>query len=273
MTVRIACAQVNLPVGDVHGCIEKTCRSIAAALDQDVDLVVLPELASCGYPLSSAGEAMECADQGSACLERWAQAAGAAVTLVAGFCERSGDDVYNSCALIDRSGVRAIYRKLHLWDREKLLFTPGSEPPPLIDTSFGRLAMPICYDLEFPELTRKLALQGADILALPTATPYKARPAGTHPMAVTLAMATARLNGIFMACGDHSGSERETAFDGGSVIVSNNGWLAAGPVEDYGEGLVVADCDLGEARTRSEASAMTCSPIGAPNSTEIANRA
>ncbi len=273
MTVRIACAQVNLPVGDVHGCIEKTCRSIAAALDQDVDLVVLPELASCGYPLSSAGEAMECADQGSACLERWAQAAGAAVTLVAGFCERSGDDVYNSCALIDRSGVRAIYRKLHLWDREKLLFTPGSEPPPLIDTSFGRLAMPICYDLEFPELTRKLALQGADILALPTATPYKARPAGTHPMAVTLAMATARLNGIFMACGDHSGSERETAFDGGSVIVSNNGWLAAGPVEDYGEGLVVAYCDLGEARTRSEASAMTCSPIGAPNSTEIANRA
>jgi 5-aminopentanamidase len=244
VTVRIACAQLNLPVGDVDGCLEKTCRAIVAARDKGADLVVLPELASCGYPLNSADEAKACADHASVCLERWTHATGGDVTVVAGFCERSGDEVYNSCALIDRSGVRAIYRKLHLWDREKLLFTPGSEAPPLIDTSFGRLAMAICYDLEFPELTRNLALQGADVLALPTATPFKPRPAGTHPMAVTLAMSTARLNGMFLACCDHCGSERGMTFDGGSVIVSNIGWLADGPVDGYGEGLVIADCDL-----------------------------
>src|SRR6266705_6348111 len=204
MSIRVACAQLNLPVGDVEGCLEKTCSAIVDARSRGAQMVVLPELASCGYPLASAEEARSCAEKGSLSLQRWQEAADGGITVIAGFSESAPDGVYNSCALIDQSGVRTIYRKLHLWDREKLLFTPGSEPPPLIDTSFGRLAMPICYDLEFPELTRKLALQGADILALPTATPYKARPAGTHPMAVTLAMATARLNGIFMACGDHS---------------------------------------------------------------------
>jgi predicted amidohydrolase len=250
MTVRIACAQLNLPVGDVPRCIEKTCEAIASARDQGADMVVLPELASCGYPLLSSEEAGSCADESSVCLDRWEDAAQKKVIVVAGFCEKAAGRVYNSCALIDRSGVRAVYRKLHLWDREKLLFAPGSDTPPVIETGVGRVAMAICYDLEFPELMRNLALHGADVLALPTATPYKPRPAGTHPMAVTLAMATARLNGIFLACCDHSGSERETAFDGGTVIVSRNGWLAAGPPKDYGEGIVVADCDLESARDK-----------------------
>jgi predicted amidohydrolase len=170
--------------------------------------------------------------------------------VIAGFSEPAPDGVYNSCALIDQSGVRAIYRKVHLWDKEKLLFSPGTAAPVLVDTSLGVIAMAICYDLEFPELTRNLALSGADLLALPTATPYSPRPNGTHPMAVTLAMATARLNGIFLACCDHCDSERGLLFDGGTVIVSNDGWLLAGPPPEYGEGLVIADCDLEAARDK-----------------------
>jgi len=213
-------------------------------------MVVLPELASCGYPLASAEEARSCAEKGSLSLQRWQEAADGGITVIAGFSESAPDGVYNSCALIDQSGVRTIYRKLHLWDREKLLFSPGTAAPVLVDTSFGVIAMAICYDLEFPELTRNLALSGADLLALPTATPYNPRPTGTHPMAVTLAMATARLNGIFLACCDHCDSERGLPFDGGSVIVSNNGWLLAGPPPEYGEGLVMADCDLEAARDK-----------------------
>lgn len=250
MIVRVACAQLNLPVGDVQGCLEKTCSAIAEARAKGADLIVLPELASCGYPLASADEARSCAERSSECLASWQKAAGDEITVIAGFAESTSDFVYNSCALIDRSGVRATYRKLHLWDREKLLFAPGSTPPALTETRFGLISMAICYDLEFPELTRNLALSGADLLALPTATPYSPRPDGTHPMAVTLAMSTARLNGMFLACCDHSGAERGIAFDGGTVIASNTGWLLAGPPEAYGEGVVVADCDLTKARNK-----------------------
>jgi predicted amidohydrolase len=206
-------------------------------------LVVLPELASSGYPLAGADEVRACAQASALCLERWSEAADG-ITVVAGFCEPAGHSIYNSCAVLDSSGVRAIYRKIHLWDREKLLFAPGDAPPPLVPTGFGPIAIAICYDLEFPELMRDVALSGAVLLALPTATPFKPRPEGTHPMSVTLAMATARLNGIFLAACDHSGAERDVAFDGGSVIVSNVGWPLAGPLAEYGEGLIVADCDL-----------------------------
>jgi predicted amidohydrolase len=244
MSVRVACAQLNLPVGDVEACLEKTCTAIADARAKGAQLIVLPELASCGYPLASADEAKSCGQKGSLSLQRWQEAAGGDVTVIAGFSESAPDGVYNSCALIDQSGVRAVYRKLHLWDKEKLLFSPGAAPPPLVHTKFGVIAMAICYDLEFPELMRNLSLSGADLLALPTATPYNPRPDGTHPMAVSLAMSTARLNGIFLAACDHSGSERGLAFDGGSVIAGHHGWLLAGPPPAYGEGLVVADCDL-----------------------------
>ncbi len=250
MTIRVACAQLNLPVGDVQGCLEKTCSAIADARSRGADLIVLPELASCGYPLASADEARSCADNSNLCIQRWQEAASSGITVIAGFCERAPDCVYNSCAVIDQSGVRAIYRKLHLWDREKLFFAPGTTRPALVETNFGVIAMAICYDLEFPELTRNLALSGADLLALPTATPFSPRPDGTHPMSVTLAMATARLNGIFLASCDHCESERGLAFDGGTVIVSNTGWLLAGPPQAYGEGLVVADCDLEAARDK-----------------------
>ena len=250
MTVKVACAQLNLPVGDVFGCIEKTCAAISKAGSNGADLVVLPELASCGYPLASVDEARSCAESSALCLSRWQEAAQGKVMVVGGFCEAGEGAVYNSCALIDPSGVRAIYRKVHFWDREKLVFAPGDSPPPLVATDLGLIAVAICYDLEFPELTRGLALRGAVLLALPTATPFSPRPERTHPMAVTLAMATARLNGIFVAACDHTGAERGLNFDGGSVIVSNTGWLLAGPVTAYGEGLLSADCHLQDAHIK-----------------------
>ncbi len=72
-----------------------------------------------------------------------------------GFCERGPDGhLFNSCVLIDHGQVRATYRKAHLWDRESEFFSRGHEGPPVVDTSLGRVAMMICYDVEFPEWTR-----------------------------------------------------------------------------------------------------------------------
>ena len=98
--------------------------------------------------------------------------------VVGGFCELGeGGRLFNSAAVVDRSGVLAVYRKLHLWNDESSWFTPGSEPAPVVDTVHGRIGVGVCYDIEFPELTRGLALAGADLVALPTNWPREARAA------------------------------------------------------------------------------------------------
>ena len=102
---------------------------------------------------------------------------------IAGVESFSGDDglVYNSAALVSPDGVLAVYRKAHLWDAEKLVFTPGDAPPPVVDLPFGRVGLMICYDLEFPEWVRLAALAGADLIAAPVNWPAMPVPAGERP--------------------------------------------------------------------------------------------
>jgi predicted amidohydrolase len=146
--------------------------------------------------------------------------------------------------VVDETGVVAVYRKLHLWDGEKLLFAPGSAPPPVLDTRVGRVGVVICYDLEFPELTRAVALEGAQLLAVPTNWPLVPRPDGERPPEAVVAMAAARVNRMAVACADRMGTERGLEWTGGATIVGVDGWVAA---ETREPGLLVADLDLAPA--------------------------
>jgi predicted amidohydrolase len=130
-----------------------------------------------------------------------------------------------------------VYRKLHLWDREKLIFAPGSASPPVLDTRIGRLAVIICYDLEFPELTRSVALAGTQLMLVPTNWPVVPRPEGERPPEAMIAMATARVNRMAVACADRVGRERGQEWTGGTTIVGVDGWVAA---ESRMPGLVAA---------------------------------
>ena len=88
--------------------------------------------------------------------------------VVGGFCELAPDGrLHNSSALVDGDGVRAVYRKLHLWGEEPRWFVPGDKAAPIVETRHGRIGLGVCYDIEFPELTRGLGLAGADLIALP----------------------------------------------------------------------------------------------------------
>ncbi len=109
----------------------------------------------------------------------WAQAFGVEL-LLGGFPERAEDDprVYNSAVHLDASGaLRAVYRKIHLFDveladgtsaKESARVKPG-EQTVVTETAFGKLGLSICYDVRFPELYRKLVDQGAIALAVPAA--------------------------------------------------------------------------------------------------------
>ena len=75
--------------------------------------------------------------------------------------------VYNSAAIVGPEGSSGLYRKVHLFDREKLFFAPGDLGFQVFDTTFGRIGIMICFDWYFPESARTLALKGAQIIAHP----------------------------------------------------------------------------------------------------------
>ncbi len=244
---RIACQQLQPTLLDLEANRALTRHAIQEAVAAGAEVVVLPELITSGYVFASAEEAASVAiGRDHPILAEWAaQAKSAGIVLAAGFCER-GDDgrVYNSAALIDPSGLRAVYRKLHLWDREKLVFTAGSDLPPVIDTPVGRVAVIICYDLEFPELTRTVALQATQLLLVPTNWPLMGRPDGERPAEAGIAMATARINRMAVACADRLGTERGQEWTGGTSIIDVEGWVRA---ETRTPGLISAEIDLAAA--------------------------
>jgi 5-aminopentanamidase len=242
--IRIACQQLAPVIGDLAANRVIALAAIREAVDHGADVVVLPELITSGYMFESPEEAAGVAiGPGHEILVEWAtEAARADIVLAGGFCER-GDDgrIYNSAAVFDATGLRAVYRKLHLWDREKLVFSPGSAPPPVLDTRIGRVAVIICYDLEFPELTRLVALSGTQLLLVPTNWPLVPRPEGERPPEAMIGMAAARVNRMAVACADRVGRERGQEWTGGTTIIGVDGWVAA---ESRAPGLVAADVDL-----------------------------
>lgn len=253
MSVQIACCQFAPDVEDPAGNAERIRAVIAAAVAAGADIVVVPELANSGYVLHSAEEARAAAVPADGELLRgWAQeAARGSAMVIGGFCEL-GDDgrVYNSCALVDGEGAVAVYRKLHLWADEQRWFARGEAPAPVIDTRHGRIGLGVCYDLEFPELARGLALNGADLIVLPTNWPREPadkEAARGMPILSLLASATAYLNKVFMVVCDRCGTERELTFEGGSVIADPSGGLLAVAPDDRGQHSLLAGCDLATA--------------------------
>ena len=240
---RIACCQIDPVIGDVDANVELIAAAITEAVAGGADIVVLPELATSGYMLADAEEARSVAlTPDSPEFAQWVAAVGDSVTIL-GFCE-IGDEgpLFNSAAVIDSGGVVAVYRKTHLWDREKLIFTPGSELPPVLQTRHGVIAVMLCYDLEFGELTRRVAVDGAEVIVAPVNWPLFPRPEGERPGEVITAMSTARTNKVAVAACDRAGVERGQQWTEGTVIVDPDGWVAAsaGP----GTAMAVADIDL-----------------------------
>ncbi len=253
-TVRIACCQFAPDVDNPEGGAALAIAALASAIDGGAQIVLLPELAASGYAFRSEQEArLVAVPADGALLEGWVrEAARGGALVVGGFCELADDGrVFNSAALVDGSGVLAVYRKLHLWDREQLWFARGEQPAPVVETRYGRIGVAVCYDIEFPELTRGLALAGAELIALPTNWPHAPLPAGeTRPILHSLALSTAYLSGVFVAVCDRAGSERGLAFQGGSVIAAPDGVVLAAAAPGAGSETIIADCELGAARDK-----------------------
>lgn len=253
-SLRVACVQMQPVIGETATNVTRTLSFIERAAADGAGLVVLPELCSTGYVFATREEAARLAEDIPAgpTTQAWmAAAARHDITIVAGIAERSGDSLFNSAVVIGPNGLLGTYRKNHLWGAENLFFERGDLGVPVFRIPAGRIAVAICYDIWFPEIFRLAALQGADLLCVPTNwVPMPSQPGDMMVMANVLAMAGAHSNSMFVACADRVGVERGQPFLGNSIIVSHAGWPLAGPASADAEEIVCADLNLSDARRK-----------------------
>lgn len=259
--MNVAVAQVEAVGLDLRANVDATVAAIGAAAAQGATLVVLPECVSSGWldDPAAVGPLAEPGDGSGPALSAWRAAAREhGVAVVGGFPERAGEELFNSVAVIDAGGeVLGTYRKLHLFGSERQVFSPGDHGLPIFELGGLRVGVLVCYDLRFPEAMRLLALEGAELIAVPTAwvagfdaeTPEGE---GGRVGQVEGALVQANLNQVFVACADLTGTIAPNRFLGRSLIASPYGEPLAGPLPAAGEGLLVAEADAAAARAAQD---------------------
>jgi predicted amidohydrolase len=249
---RVAVVQMKPEIGQVESNRKKSVDFLNQAADKGANLIVLPELSNTGYVFDSKAEALELAEnlEGSPTLQLWEEVCRTRnVHVVAGITEVDDGLLFNTAVVIGPEGTIGKFRKVHLWNKEKLIFEPGNLGFPVFNTSIGRISTVICYDGWFPESYRSCAIAGADIICVPTNwVPMEGQPENAPAMATTLTQAAAHTNSVYIAAADRVGIERGQAFVGQSVIVSYNGTVLAGPASADEEEILFADVNLSKAK-------------------------
>lgn len=217
MRVMIAqTAPVRFDVAANLAALESLCRQAVAA---EVDLLVLPELAMTGYNVFDRLETLAEPLDGPLCRAVADQAERFGLHIAFGVAERAPEGaLYNTAVLVDDTGARlGAYRKRQLWDREHQHFRPG-DAHCVLDTRLGRIGLMICYDNEFPEVSRALARQGAQLIVSPTAN--------MQPNASRQRLqirARAMDNQCFVACANRAGQEDALVYCGSSLVAGPDG--------------------------------------------------
>src|SRR6476659_8003505 len=218
--MRVAVAQMEPRLAETERNLDAALERLEEAAAAGAQLLVLPECAIPGYMYDSAEEALPFAEEipgpSSEALEREARRLD--LHVVCGLLERDGDSLRNAAVFVGPDGLIGTYRKTHLpflgVDR---FVVPGDELP-VYDTPLGRIGVEICYDLRFPEVTRTLALRGADLVAHPTNFPVAAR---IQTELITVARAAE--NRVYLLTANRCGKERWAEFCGRSQIVDPYG--------------------------------------------------
>jgi predicted amidohydrolase len=218
------------------------------------DVVILPELCTSGYSFLSPQEAFEnslTADDFAAFLMPFCEQDGKVI--VAGFAERYEDKVYNSAIFVSADGNFAIYRKTHLFYKERFCFQEGNTGfitlrHPNLDAKIGLM---ICYDWRFPESARTLALQGADLIACPSNLITNVSDIGMKARALE--------NSVFVATANRVGTEERTLADGSlqqltftgkSALYTPNG-SALATADAQNPDLIRVEIDIQAARNKA----------------------
>jgi 5-aminopentanamidase len=205
---------------DVAGNLQRL--SLVAQQNNGIDLLVLPEMFLTGYNIGAEAVARLAQAQDGDAARQIAELAKACNMAIAyGYPERDAlGSIYNSVQLIDAHGQRVLnYRKTHLFgELDTNMFCPGPDAFPVIELNGWKLGVLICYDLEFPENTRRLALAGAELIVVPTANmePYEF-------IATVTVRSRAFENQCYVAYANYCGHEGDIRYCGLSSIAAPDG--------------------------------------------------
>lgn len=243
--MKIAVAQLIATIDKAVN-LNKARKYIAKAKEEGADIVVLPELymalaiPSSGITPAGAAESLD-----GPFVDGLAKAAKeCGIYVVCGIFETKDNDAkraYNTTVFIDRNGrVIQTYRKTHLYDafkyRESDTVAPGDQPLQVVRTEFGRIGLMVCYELRFPEIARLLALQGAELIIMPSG--WVAGPMKEAHWELLL-RARAIENTVFVCAANQTGN----IFTGNSMMIDPMGSVLASAAEE--EKLIISDIDLG----------------------------
>ncbi|MFX1509044.1 MAG: carbon-nitrogen family hydrolase [Promethearchaeota archaeon] len=224
MAFRVACAQMNVALGDKKTNLETAVQMVKEAATREVDLIVLPELFTTGYCLDKAEELAESAKGHT--IELLRDLAGRfRIFIVAGsILERRDSQIFNTCHLIGKDGkLLGNYDKVHLFPpfQEDQYLSAGTDIP-IIKTELGLFGVMICFDIRFPELAGKLTQNGAQVIFCPAQFP-----AERIAIWATLLRARAIENQIFVIGCNRVGSDGTNLFGGRSAIIHPDGQTLA----------------------------------------------
>ncbi|MFO7765151.1 MAG: carbon-nitrogen family hydrolase [Pelovirga sp.] len=233
-----AAIQFNIELGNLDVNRQRVAEALRRAAGRGAELAVLPEMWSCGYDYRNLHSLAEktpdiVADLQNICGEL-------NLVTVGSLPELNDGNIYNTAYVVDRDQVVGSYRKLHLFstmgeDR----YLHAGDNSLVVKTCVGNIGVAICYDLRFPELFRKLALEGAEILCIPAEWP---KPRGEHWQ--TLLRARAIENQFFVVAANCCRVQGKLDFCGLSRIISPLGTLLAEAAEEDTE--LIAACDFSE---------------------------
>lgn len=237
----ISLGQMHIKHGRVEDNLENAERMISEAAGRDADLVLLPELWSTGYDLENAGDYAD--ELGAGMFAQLSQTARErSIAVFGSILERRGDQFMNCAAYYDQQGgLAGVYRKIHLFrlfDEHKWL--GEGESPTVMGFPWGDAGLAICYDLRFPELFRRYAVEhGAKLILICAEWPLVRV---EHWRALLIARAIE--NQCFVVATNSCGDTGGTVFAGHSMVVDPWGVVMVEAGED--ECLLTADIDLDE---------------------------
>jgi 5-aminopentanamidase len=238
-TTRVAAWQCRPRPRNPQGNLRRLDEICATAAARQVEVLVTPEMFITGYGLRPnevtrfAEEAGGRTETAVAEIARRHQ-----IAVVYGYPERAGGGrAYNAVTLVGPDGVvRGRHRKVHLFgDLDRSLFAENTQPPVAFDFDGARVGMLICYDVEFPEAVRRLAVDGARTVLVPTANMV-----GYEDVPRLLVRARAYENGCGLVYANYCGADDVFEYGGLSVICGPGGEVLAQATADREE-LLVAD--------------------------------
>jgi len=244
-SIRIAVVISNSPVGKIRQNLDTLAGRVKEAKKKNAAIICFPEMNITGYstrkkivdsaqfvPNSVTGELADLAEKEN-------------ITILAGLAEKDKKGrIFAGHLVVTPQGLSGVYRKLHIAPPELRIFSPGKNIP-LFETHGVRFGIQLCYDAHFPELSTRMAIEGADLIFIPHASP---RGTPDEKFSSWMRHLTARAydNGLFIvACNQTGQNKKGLNFPGIALVIDPSGNVIAKDVSGK-ENMIVVHLKAGD---------------------------